>query len=75
MPSFKITLTVTSSRPRLDQVLLEALRAQSENHRLKHISRSDFKALFKDKKIRIKGQNALPSSSLASGNTEIEILI
>lgn len=73
--SFRVTLTVTASRPRLDQVLLEELRKQDLNLELKNISRIKFKELFKKKRIRIKSQNALPSSQLAVGKTEVDILL
>jgi hypothetical protein len=72
--SFRITLTLPTSVPRLDQVLLEELRKQDKNLTLKNISRTQFKTLFKEKRIRIKGQNAIPASALAQGTTEIEIL-
>jgi len=72
--AFRITLTLTQSKPRLDQVLMEELRKQSLNLTLKNISRTEFKELFKKKRIRIKGQNALPSSSLAQGSTIVDIL-
>ena len=72
--AFRIELTLSSSRARMDQVLLEALRNQSRSLELKNISRTAFKELFKKKRIRIKGQNALPSSSLAQGTTSVDIL-
>ncbi|MBC7387045.1 MAG: hypothetical protein H7301_12910 [Cryobacterium sp.] len=72
--SFRVTLETLSSKPRIDQVLLEALRGQSRNPNLKRISRTEFKELFKKKKILIKGQPATPSSSLASGVTHVDIL-
>jgi hypothetical protein len=72
--SFRVTLTVLTAKPRIDQVLLEALRAQSRNTILKRISRTEFKDLFKRKRILIKGQPATPSSALASGTTEVDIL-
>lgn len=72
--SFRITLTVLSAKPRIDQVLLEELRKQSRNTILKRISRTEFKELFKKKRIQIKGQPAVPSSSLAAGSTEVDIL-
>jgi 23S rRNA-/tRNA-specific pseudouridylate synthase len=72
--SFRVTITLTSPRQRLDQVLLEELRKQDQNHTLKHISRTEFKELFKKKKIRIKGQNATPSSSLTTGTTYVDII-
>ena len=72
--SFRVTLQLTSAKPRLDQVLMEELRKQSKNLALKNISRTEFKELFKKKKIRIKGQSAVPSSSLAQGTTYVDIL-
>lgn len=72
--SFRVTLDLTSAKPRLDQVLIEALRKQTSNLALKNLSRSDFKELFKKKKIRIKGQPALPSSSIAQGTTYVDII-
>lgn len=72
--SHRITLNLTSSKPRIDQVLMEELRQQNENLLLKNISRTEFKELFKKKRIRIKGQSTVPSSSLAKGTTFIDIL-
>ncbi len=72
--SFRIALILTRSMPRLDQVLIEELRKQTRNALLKNISRSEFKELFKNKKIRIKGQSATPSSSLAAGTTYVDIM-
>ncbi len=72
--SFRVTLEVTSTKPRIDGILLEALRAQDRNLQLREISRTEFKTLFKKKKILIKGQPAIPSSSLASGITHVDIL-
>jgi hypothetical protein len=73
--SFRITLELKTPRSRLDQVLLEALRNQGENHALKHISRTEFKELFRKKRIRIKGQPATPSSGIAAGTTYVDILL
>lgn len=72
--SFRVTLNLNNSMPRLDTVLLEALRGQDRNPELKNISRSNFKKLFNERRIQIKGQNALPSSALAVGTTYIDIL-
>lgn len=72
--SFRITLTVLSAKPRIDQVLLEELRKQSRNTILKRISRTEFKELFKKKRVQIKGQAAVPSSALAAGSTEVDLL-
>jgi len=73
--SFRVTLQILNSRTRLDGVLLAALRAQGENLNLKNISRLQFKKLFNDKKVLIKGQPARPSSELASGTTWVDILL
>ncbi len=70
---FRVTLVLNFRQPRLDQVLLEELRKQDRNFTLKQISRTEFKELFKNKKIRIKGQIATPSSSLAAGTTFVDI--
>ncbi len=72
--SFRVRLTVATRQPRIDQVLLEHLRTQERNLDLKNISRTKFKALFKDRKIRIKGQSAVPSSALAQGTTTVDIM-
>ncbi len=72
--SFRITLSVLTARPRIDQVLLTELRKQSGNTQLKRISRTEFKELFKKKRIRIKGQAATPASALAAGTTEVDII-
>ena len=74
LQSFRVVLNLNSSRRRLDQILLEELRKQDKNLILKAISRVEFKALFKKKRIRIKGQAALASSGLASGTTFVDIL-
>ena len=71
--SFRITLEL-SSRNRIDTILLEQLKKQSRNAELSRISRSALKKLFKEKRIQLKGQNALPSSLLAEGTTFVDIL-
>ena len=72
--AFRVTLVVTNKGLRLDSLLIEALRGQKENSELKNISRTQFKELFNKKKVRIKGQAAKPSSSLALGTTYVDIL-
>ncbi len=72
--AFRLVIELASPRPRIDQVLLEELRRQNVNIDLRAISRAKLKELFKKKRIRIKGQVALPSSSLAKGTTYIDIL-
>ncbi|MBC7692013.1 MAG: hypothetical protein H7222_09600 [Methylotenera sp.] len=72
--SYFLTIELSTSRPRIDTVLLEELRKQNENHYLRNISRTEYKELFKKKRIRIKGQSAVPSSALAKGSTIIEVV-
>ncbi len=72
--SFRITLNLSTSHSRMDSILLEALKNQTENLELKNISRSALKALFAEGKIQIKGQRAKPSSALAGGITYVDIL-
>lgn len=72
--SFRIALELSSGGHRIDAVLLEELRKQDRNAALKNISRTALKKLFKDKKIQIKGQSAVPSSSLAAGITYVDLL-
>jgi hypothetical protein len=71
--SFRMVLQTTAARSRLDQVLLEALRAQNRNLQLRVISRMKLKALFNDRKVKIKGQRAVASSGLAKGTTYVDI--
>ncbi len=72
--SFRIALELSSGGHRIDAVLLEELRKQDRNSTLKNISRTALKKLFKDRKVHIKGQSAVPSSSLAAGTTYIDLL-
>jgi 23S rRNA-/tRNA-specific pseudouridylate synthase len=72
--SFRITLNLDHPESRMDSVLLEALRNQSENEVLKNISRAALKDLFTQKRIMIKGQRAKSNSSLAKGTTYVDIL-
>jgi hypothetical protein len=72
--SVRLTLVLNHRQPRLDTILLEAIRAQEKNLELKRISRTAYKTLFNEKKILIKGQAAKPSSSLAAGTTYVDIL-
>lgn len=73
--AFRVKLLMNSRQPRLDVHLLEALRGQEENPELKRISRTQFKKMFDEKKILIKGQPAKPSSSLAAGITYVDLLV
>lgn len=72
--SFRIALTLEYPEPRMDNILLDALREQDENPKLKSISRSGLKELFNQKKIMIKGQRAKSNSALAKGVTYVDIL-
>lgn len=72
--SFRIAITIDWPESRMDNVLLNALREQTENMTLKNISRGALKQLFNDKKIEIKGQRAKSNSSLAKGTTYVDIL-
>lgn len=72
--SFRIALKLEYPEPRIDNVLLNALREQDENMTLKNISRGALKQLFNDKKIMIKGQRAKSNSALAKGTTYVDIL-
>jgi hypothetical protein len=71
---FRVTLNLPSQRGRLDGVLMEELRKQNRCLALKIVSRTEFKELFKKKRIRIKGQAATPSSSIAQGTTFVDII-
>lgn len=72
--SFRVILDLNTSGQRLDAILLKSLRDQKENLNLKNISRSVYKELFSSGKILIKGQRAKPSSTLAKGETFVDIL-
>ena len=72
--SFRIELVMNNRQPRIDTILLEAIRAQERNLELKRISRTAYKALFGEKHILIKGQAAKPSSAVAAGTTYVDIL-
>lgn len=72
--SFRIVLDLNRSEKRLDSILLQAIKQQSENLNLREISRTEYKELFNTGRIQIKGQNARPSSALAKGRTYVDIL-
>lgn len=72
--SYRVTLVLPYRESRLDGVLMKALREQKDNLKLRALSRTEFKQLFRDKRILIKGQAATPSSSLAAGTTYVDIL-
>ena len=72
--AFRVTLILNAPERRLDNVLLNALRQQTLHLELRNLSRGSLKELFKKKKIRIKGQIAVPSSALAVGTTYVDVL-
>jgi len=73
--SFRITLELENKETRLDLVLLDALGKQDENEDFKSISKTQFKKLFTDKRVLIKGQSAKAKSSVNSGITYVDILL
>jgi hypothetical protein len=72
--STRITLNLENPESRIDNVLLNAMREQDENEKLKAVSRTQLKEMFLNKRILIKGQRAKSSSSLARGITYVDIL-
>jgi hypothetical protein len=73
--SFRVKIELSAPEPRLDLVILDALKQQTENMELKLISKAHLKRLFTEKKVLIKGQNAKPKSMLNTGITYIDILL
>jgi hypothetical protein len=71
--TFRVTLELQEPEERMDNVLLNALREQDENNKLKAISRKQLKELFAEKRILIKGQRAKSSSAIARGITYVDI--
>jgi hypothetical protein len=72
--SHRIVLDLLVRQKRLDTVLLEALKNQESGAKYQLVTRTQFKDLFKEGRITIKGQRAGPSSALAKGVTYIDIL-
>ena len=72
--SFRLEIELSSGGHRIDAVLLERLRLQDRCAALKNISRSALKKLFKERKVQIKGQSAVPSSTLAAGVTYVDVI-
>lgn len=72
--SFRIVLNLNYRADRMDNVLLEALKAQNENASLKIISRGALKDLFTNSRVLIKGQRAKSNSAIAKGLTYVDIL-
>lgn len=73
--AFRVTLELEERAERLDTVLLEALKNQDTNQELKEISKGQFKKLFVEKKVLIKGQNAKAKSPVNDGTTFVDILL
>ncbi len=73
--SFRVTLELETKAERLDHVLMEALKAQTENEELSQVSKLHLKRLFTDKKILIKGQSAKAKSSVNTGTTYVDVLL
>lgn len=73
--SFRVTLNLNFAQPRMDTVLYNALKEQTENEKMQKVSRTELKAMFNAKKIFIKGQRAKSSSALAAGVTYVDILL
>jgi len=73
--SFRVTLELKNSEPRLDSILMSYLQQQDENEELKNMTKSHLKRLFAEKKIMIKGQNSKASSPINAGTTYIDILL
>lgn len=73
--SFRITLELETKAQRLDLVLLDALANQQDNKELASISKTQFKKLFTDKRVLIKGQSAKAKSAVNSGTTFVDILL
>ncbi len=73
--SFRIGLELNTSEERLDLVLMDALKEQSENKELSLITKTQLKKLFSEKKVLIKGQSARAKSAISSGITYIDILL
>jgi hypothetical protein len=72
--SARVTIELNHPESRLDNVLLEAIRNQSDDSSLKNVSRAALKKLFNEGKVQIKGQRARTSSAIARGTTYVDIL-
>ena len=57
--STRITLNLENPESRMDNVLLNAMREQDENEKLKAVSRTQLKEMFLNKRILIKFQTYL----------------
>jgi hypothetical protein len=72
--SCRVILELTA-KSRIDAALLAAFRGQADVPAvLKTLSRSNFKKLFKDKRVHLKGYSVQPSTMIAAGTTYIDIL-
>lgn len=72
--STRVILELNYRESRLDNILIATMRNQSENLKLKNVSRTELKKLFSEGKIQIKGQRAKTSSAVAQGITYVDIL-
>lgn len=72
--SYRVVLNLNYRADRMDNVLMEALKAQTENASLRIISRGALKELFTNGRIEIKGQRAKSNSAIAKGVTYVDIL-
>jgi hypothetical protein len=73
--SIRIILELDVPESRLDLVLLEACKKQTENETLNLMSKTHLKKLFGEKKVLIKGQSAKAKSSVNRGVTYVDILV
>ena len=73
--SLRVTLDLEAPVARLDTILMDALKQQTENEDLSNVSKAHLKRLFAEKKILIKGQNARAKSPINKGITYIDILL
>lgn len=74
LKAYRITLTLDQPHSRMDNVLLDAMREQTDNDKIAGMSRTALKELFNKKRIMIKGQRAKSSSALAAGTTYVDVL-
>lgn len=73
--SFRVILELEKPQDRLDQVLMNALKNQDDNLKLKTISKTQLKKMFIEKRVLIKSQSAKAKSSLNSGTTFVDIIL
>jgi hypothetical protein len=73
--SFRVILELEERETRIDVILMDALKKQTENKELMSISKGQLKKLFTDKKVLIKGQSAKAKSAVSAGVTCVDILL